>query len=66
MKVNIREYGGGNSKETFYGVTTIQTARDGTIVWVSTDGYGADLLVTIESDNHVEQDGSTLWVRGPK
>ncbi len=65
MKVKIRTFGGGDSEEIFDNVTTIQTGRSGTIVWVSTDGFGADLLVTIDSNNHVKQGGTTLWVQGP-
>ncbi len=65
MKVNVRRFGGEGSGNPFDNITTIQTGRNGTIVWVSTDGYGADLRLTIEKDAHVVQDGTTLWVRGP-
>ncbi|KKL28812.1 hypothetical protein LCGC14_2371420 [marine sediment metagenome] len=65
MKVNVRKYGDESSEETFDNITTIQVGRNGTIVWVSTDDFEVDLLLTIGSHNHVTQEGRILWVRGP-
>ncbi len=66
MKVTIRTYGSGILRETFDNITTIQACRGGTIVWVSADAFEAGITLTIDSDNYVAQEGSTLWVRGAK
>ncbi len=68
MKVKVRTLGGETPEMLFDDITTIQTGRDGTIVWISECTLGADILLTIESDNHVHGPDASgaLWVWGEK
>ncbi len=65
MKVKVRTFGGDTPEVIFDDITIIQAGRGGTIVWVSDVAFEADILLTIEEDNHVVQKGFTLWVQGP-
>ena len=71
MKVKVRKFGGEvKDVELFDDVTTIQAGRNGTIVWVSEETFGADIVVTIDPTDHIvrkadnEGDLGTLWVTG--
>ena len=72
MKVKVRKFGGEDARvsEVFDNICTVQTGREGTIVWVSEETFGADILVTINPSDHIvrkvdeEGDRGTLWVVG--
>ena len=67
MIVKVRKFG--DQGHTLYkGVTTVQSGKDGTIVWLSEDTYDADIMLTIDEDDHIvgPDESGTLWVRGPE
>ena len=66
MKVKVRKFGAYDKDDTIYeGVGTIQAGRGGTIVWVSEGTFTADLVITMNSTDHVRRDeDGTLWIVG--
>ena len=65
MIVKVRKFG--DQGHTLYkDVTTVQAGKDGTIIWFSEETYDADIMLTIDDDDHIDgpDESGTLWVKG--